>query len=43
MALASWLAQLDRAQCLNMAQAARKMALTHAASLVADACVALSG
>jgi UDP-N-acetylglucosamine--N-acetylmuramyl-(pentapeptide) pyrophosphoryl-undecaprenol N-acetylglucosamine transferase len=42
-ALASWLAQLDRVQCLNMAQAARKMALTHAASLVADACVALSG
>ena len=41
-ALASWLAQLDRAQCLNMAHAARKMALTGAASQVADACVALS-
>ncbi len=41
-ALADWLAALTRERCLEMAQAARRMALTDAASKVADVCAELA-
>lgn len=41
-ALAGWLVTLTRERCLEMAQAARRMALTDAAGKVADACTALA-
>ena len=40
--LADWLAALTRERCLEMAQAARRMALTDAASKVADVCAELA-
>ncbi len=41
-ALADWLAALTRERCLEMAQAARRMALTDAARKVADVCAELA-
>jgi UDP-N-acetylglucosamine--N-acetylmuramyl-(pentapeptide) pyrophosphoryl-undecaprenol N-acetylglucosamine transferase len=41
-ALADYLAALTRERCLEMAQAARRMALTDAASKVADVCAELA-
>ena len=41
-ALADWLAALTRERCLEMAQAARRMALTDAAGKVADVCAELA-